>query len=77
MYLIIQQIFNCNGTIKKIKINLNVMLVGQTIQRIMILLRTINKWKVDTIEFHLTDGKGNEFNMKHCCYHQKFYHDKM
>ena len=32
-----------------------------------VLLRAINKWKVNSIEFHLDlDGKGNEFNMNHC-----------
>ena len=60
---------NCNlGTIKKIKdkFKCNVGWSDHT-KNYEILLRTINKWKVDTIEFHLDlDGKGNEFNMKHC-----------
>ncbi len=32
-----------------------------------VLIRAIEKWKVDTIEFHMDlDGKGSEFNQKHC-----------
>ncbi len=32
-----------------------------------VLIRAIEKWEVDTIEFHMDlDGKGPEYNQKHC-----------